>query len=216
MHLIRLALAFLAVSLALTTLASAQQTMDHSMSAPATEGSLGHDHQGAAVSVTFDELTRTASQLEAARRATAKYQDARVAEADGYHAFGPDVPGMGIHYVGTHSRGFDVEHPDILLYEKNDRAPGGFSLVGVSYLLTAEPDANGQPRNPPFPKSLVSWHRHANLCIFPDRSVKAKLTETDCVAQGGRFNALTQWMVHAWIWKDSPVGVFSPTNPLVR
>jgi hypothetical protein len=38
----------------------------------------------------------------------------------------------------------------------------------------------------------------------------------DCQQQGGRFIAETDWMVHAWIWKDSPAGVFSPTNPDVE
>ena len=79
-----------------------------------------------------------------------------------------------------------------------------------------ETDADVQPKNPPFPKSLASWHRHSDLCVFSDRSVKANVTETDYVVQGWRFTALTQWMVHAWIWKDSPTGVFSPTNPDVR
>lgn len=209
-------IACIAVLFAVSTIAPGQQTMQHSTPDHSTEMSMGHEHHGNTVPVSYDELTRTASQLETARRATAKYQDVRIAEADGYHAMGPDVPGMGIHYVGPHGSGFDIEHPEILLYEKNETVRGGLSLVGVSYLLRAEPDADGQPKNPPFPKSLASWHRHSNLCVFPDGSVKANLTETDCAAQGGRFNALTQWMVHAWIWKDSPTGVFSPTNPDVR
>ena len=175
------------------------------------------DHQhGAAVAVTYEEITRTAGLLEAAHKATTKYQDVQVAEAEGFRAIGPDVPGMGIHYVGSHRNGFDAERPDILLYEKNHAAPSGYQLVGVSYLLTADTDTDGQPKNPPLPKSLARWHRHANLCVFPDRSVRADLSESDCKAQGGRFNALTQWMVHAWIWKDSPAGVFSPTNPNVQ
>ena len=33
------------------------------------------------------------------------------------------------------------------------------------------------------------------------------------LARGGKFTAETQWMIHAWIWKDSPTGVFSPTHP---
>jgi len=209
-------LAFAAVFLALTTLAMGQQTTEANMPGHSMAMSMEHEGHGTAVPVTYEELTKTASQLEAARRATAKYQDVHIAETAGYHAMGPDVPGMGIHYVGSHASGFDLEHPDILLYEKNEAVPGGLSLVGVSYLLRAETDSDGQPRNPPFPKSLASWHRHSDLCVFPDRSVKGHLTETDCVAQGGRFNALTQWMVHAWIWKDSPTGVFSPTNPSVH
>ena len=68
----------------------------------------------------------------------------------------------------------------------------------------------------PVSKSLASWHRHADLCVLPDRSVNGQLTAEQCGTLGGQFTALTQWMVHAWIWKDSPTGVFSATNPTVR
>lgn len=200
----------------LSSFAAAQQPMEN-MAGHHMEMSMGHEHHGTGAPVTYEELTRTAAQLEAARRATAKYQDVRAAEADGYRAIGPDVPGMGIHYVdvGPHSPGFSVERPDILLYEKS-AASSDYTLVGVSYLLNAEADADSQPKNPPFPKSLASWHRHENICVLPDRSTPGGLTEDQCKARGGRFTAETQWMIHAWIWKDSPTGVFSPTNPNVR
>src|SRR5215468_806897 len=58
-----------------------------------------HEHSMAAPPVTFAELETTAAQLEKARRATEKYRNVQMAEADGYKATGPDVPGMGIHYV---------------------------------------------------------------------------------------------------------------------
>jgi hypothetical protein len=175
-----------------------------------------HDH-GTAVPVSYVEITKTASMLQAARHATEKYKDVRVAEADGYGQIGPDVPGMGIHFVGTRTgTKFDVEHPSILLYEKDTSASSGYALVGVSYLLNAPEGPDGQPSDPPLPKSLASWHRHANICVLADRSVKTGLTADQCTAQGGDFTAETQWMIHAWIWKDSPAGVFSPTNPTVR
>lgn len=200
------------------------QPAPHAMN---THMEMSHDqHHAASSPVTFAELETTAAQLEKARRATEKYRNVQEAEADGFQAIGPDVPGMGIHYVhvscghrsnaGSPASGFDVEHPDILLYEKDPAAPGGYVLVGVSYLFVAEPDNDGQPKNPPFPKSLASWHRHSDICVLPDRSVKTQLNEEQCKAQGGRFTALTQWMVHAWIWKDSPEGVFSPKNPTVQ
>ncbi len=108
------------------------------------------------------------------------------------------------------------QHPSILLYEKDPSAAGGYLLVGVSYLLNAPEGADGQPPDSPFPKSLASWHRHANICVLADRSVKSSLTADQCASQGGNFTAETQWMIHAWIWKDSPAGVFSPTNRAVR
>ena len=174
-----------------------------------------HDHASGAP-ISYADLKDTVSRLERARQATAKYQDARIAEADGYQAIGPDVPGMGIHYVLSARRdGFDLEKPPILLYEKNSSAPGGYSLVGVSYLLTAAEGPDGQPVTSPFPKSLAVWHRHENICVLPDRSTPMGLSEGQCREKGGQFTAETQWMVHAWIWKDSPLGVFSPTNPAV-
>ena len=204
----------LSLSCFLSALALAQ-------SAPASMGhdmnmSHGHDHD-AAVPISYSDLTKTAAMLEQARRATEKYQDVRVAEADGYQAIGPDVPGMGIHYIGSKGgASFDIEQPAILLYEKNPSVAGGYQLVGVSYLFSAVAGPDGQPQDPPFPKALAQWHRHENLCVLADRSVRAHLHESECAAQGGHFTAESEWMVHAWIWKDSPTGVFAPTNPSVQ
>lgn len=176
-----------------------------------------HPHGSPAVAITFAELEQTAQRLAAARQATEKYQDVRVAEAAGYRAIGPNVEGMGIHYVRqADAHRFSITEPPILLYEREAGGLTGLRLVGVSYLLVAPADADGQPVNPPFPKALASWHKHNNVCVLPDNSASVDLSESQCVARGGRFTAETSWMVHAWIWKDSPGGVFSPTNPLVR
>ena len=176
-----------------------------------------HDHGDRTPAVTYAELQRTSEQLAAARAATAKYQDVRRAEADGYRAIGPDVPGMGVHYVrsGGTDR-FSITEPPILLYEPDATGPGGWRLVGVSYLLVAPTDSAGHPVSPPLPNSLAGWHKHNNVCVLPDNSASVQLTEGQCRAQGGRFTAETSWMLHAWIWKDSPAGVFSATNPLVK
>ncbi|HLJ87646.1 MAG TPA: hypothetical protein VKZ53_12550 [Candidatus Angelobacter sp.] len=167
--------------------------------------------------ITYTELKNTAADLERAKQATAKYQDVHVAEADGYQPVGPDIPGMGVHYVLTmEPNGFELEKPPILLYEKSPGAPGGYSLVGVSYLWNAPEGPDGQPLNPPFPKSLASWHRHENVCVLAHLANPHGLSEKQCRDQGGRFIAKTQWLVHAWIWKDNPSGVFSPENPALR
>jgi hypothetical protein len=184
---------------------------------PAAQMADAHSHGAPVAAITFAELERTAEELAAARRATEKYQDVRTAEASGYRAIGPNVPGMGIHYVRPNGpQGFSVTEPPILLYERDAAAPGGLRLVGVSYLLVAPAAADGQPANPPFPKALASWHKHNNVCVLPDNSASVDLSEAQCTSRGGRFTAETSWMLHAWIWKDSPAGVFSPTNPLVR
>lgn len=167
--------------------------------------------------VSYAELKNTVTQLERARHATAKYQDVRVAEAEGYRAIGPEVPGMGIHFVLTlQAKGFDIEKPPILLYQKDQTAPGGYSLVGVTYLWDGAEGPDGQPLDPPFPKSLARWHRHANICVLPGIANPHGLSENQCREQGGHFVAQSPWMVHAWIWKDNPAGIFSPDNPALR
>ena len=180
-------------------------------------GTSTHSHGAAVPPITFAELKQTAQQLDAARKATEKYQDVRAAEAAGYRAVGPNVTGMGVHYVRqTDHQYFSITEPPILLYERDLGEQGGLRLVGVSYLLVAPSDTDGQPANPPFPKALAAWHKHNNVCVLPDNSASVDLTASQCTARGGRFTAETSWMVHAWIWKDSPAGVFSPTNPLVK
>lgn len=176
-----------------------------------------HAHGDPRPAITYAELQRTSEQLATARAATARYQDVRRAEADGYRAIGPYVPGMGVHYVrgGAPDR-FSITEPPILLYERDAAGPGGLRLVGVSYLLVAPSDSAGGPQSPPLAKSLASWHKHNNVCVLPDNSASIQLTETQCRAQGGRFTEETSWMLHAWIWKDSPAGVFSFFNPLIK
>lgn len=175
---------------------------------------MSHGHDG--VAVTFSDLQSTVDALKRAQSATEKYQDVRAAEADGYRVFGPYVAGMGFHYVNTRltRTGFDPERPPILLYEKD--AASGLRLVGVSYTLPAHAGDDEQPVAAPFPRALAAWHKHQNICLFADRSIRMKLNDAECIQQGGRFIATTDWMLHAWIWKDNPAGVFSPTNPEIR
>ncbi len=208
------AVACLCIASAAGPSASSQNTNNH---AAMPEHSGMHEHMSAGAAVTMAELESTVTQLTLARHATEKYLDARVAVAEGYEAIGPYVPGMGYHYVNTKSSSdFDIEHPPILVYEKDTTAAQGLRLVGVSYLLNAPTGANGQPTTSPFPPALASWHKHSNICRFPDRSVATNLDASQCEQRGGAFTAETQWMIHAWIWKDSPAGVFSPMNPSVK
>lgn len=184
---------------------------------PTSTAAQTHEHGRPVPAITYAELRRTSEQLAAARAATAKYQDVHRAEADGYRAIGPDVPGMGVHYVRDgRPNGFSPSEPPILLYEPDSAAPGRLRLVGVSYLLVAPTGSDGQPEAPPFSNAIASWHKHNNVCVLPDNSATVQLTEAQCQARSGHFTQETSWMVHAWIWRDSPAGVFSFTNPLVK
>jgi hypothetical protein len=210
-------IALLGISLtaiALTALAyqehSSPDGNSHAMHAAAP-----HAMHAIASTLSFTELQQTASDLERARLATAKFQDVHAAEAAGYQKLGGDFPGMGTHFVLTMEPGkFDVEKPPILLYVKN--SDGGYTLGGVGYLFDAPAGPDGQPVNPPFPKSLALWHQHDNICMLPNIDNPHGLSEAECRGKGGHFVAKTPWLVHAWIWKDNPQGVFSPENPSTR
>ena len=112
---------------------------------PTMAGAGSHSHGTPVPAITFAELKHTAEQLDAAREATQKYQDVRAAEAAGYRAVGPNVPGMGLHYVRqADHQNFSITEPPILLYERDPAGQGGLRLVGVSYLLVAPSDTDGQ------------------------------------------------------------------------
>jgi hypothetical protein len=184
----------------------------------ASSGSvMPHPSHTSGAALTYEELKKTAAELEQARQATAKYQDVHMAEADGYQVVGGDMPGMGVHYVLTmEPNRFDIEKPPVLLYVKNSAPQEGYSLAGVGYFWDAPEGPDHQPLNSPFPKSLAVWHRHENICVLPHLENPHGLSESQCREQGGRFIPQTQWLVHAWIWKDNPTGVFSPENPALR
>ena len=170
------------------------------------------DEYGAAVS--YAELKKTVDELECVREVTAKYRDVKVAQADGYQERGVEMKGMGVHFVREmEPDAFHLEKPPMLVYEKDPSGPGGYSLVGVVYLLKGAEGPDGQPVNNPFPKPLAMWHHHATVCMLSASEHVNNLSEDQCRQRGGHYN--DEWMLHAWIWKDSPRGVFSPKNPLV-
>jgi hypothetical protein len=209
--------AALVLVLSLSAWAQHPQHAPANMDQPASGNVMPHPSHANGAPISYAELKNTVALLDRARQATAKYQDVRVAEADGYQVVGPDSPGMGVHFVLTmEPKGFDIEKPPILLYVKDPAAQGGYTLAGVSYLWNAPEGPDGQPMNPPFPKSLAPWHRHDNICVLPHLENPHGLTESQCREQGGHFIGKSQWLVHAWIWKDNPSGVFSPDNPALR
>jgi len=219
------AVRFVAALLALSLYAMAQTTQQPPVSGPqpASHAMEMHDHDTHEMhdhnthedeypaALSYADLKKTADELEHVRQITAKYRDVSVARADGYIELGAEIKGMGIHFVrDMEPKAFDLERPPMLVYEKN---ADGYNLAGVVYLMKASEGPDGQPANNPFPKPLAIWHHHAHVCQLSATDHVTKLSEEECKRRGGHFN--DSWMIHAWIWKDSPVGVFSPKNPLV-
>ena len=103
--------------------------------------------------------------VDAARKAVAKYLDYRVALADGFKIFHPELPQKIYHftdyqYAIEEAFRFNPERPTSLLYEKRG---DGYKLVGVMY--TAPKRFNEDQLNERIPLSIAQWHEHVNfLC----------------------------------------------------
>lgn len=142
------------------------------------------------------------AEIEAIRAALAKYKDPYVAVRDLYlstvgcvHYDGSkmeghmDYPkgGMGIHFVNLTIQGPpDPTKPNVLIYEPVD---GKLQLVAVEWLVPLaaakeRPNLLGQPFEGPM-------EGHEPL-----------------IPQG-----FHHYDLHAWLFKDNPNGMFSPTHP---
>jgi hypothetical protein len=137
-----------------------------------------------------DLLTRVAAE-------TIKFAATAQALAAGYEedqhcVQHPDLGSMGAHWVnGPLMDGeFDAMKPEVLLYEPQPN--GGVQLVGVEYIVIAEPDTDleGAAR-PDF-----DGHPFDVGGVGP------------LMAQG-----VPHWSLHVWVHRANPAGVFAPFNP---
>ena len=145
------------------------------------------------------------AELDAIRAALSKYKDPYVAVRDLYlstvacvHYDGTEMAGhmhypkgaMGIHFVNVTIQGpLDPLKPNVLIYEPKD---GKLELVAVEWLVPLDvakerPSILGQPFQGPM-------EGHEPL-------IRAGFHHYD---------------LHAWLFKDNPNGMFSPTNPDVN
>jgi hypothetical protein len=132
--------------------------------------------------------------LAAANRAAAAFQDVELAEAAGYVSTldtlgcfeDPARGGMGLHYLNE-------------------------SLVDTTVDATApealvyELDADGQITE------LVAHEYIVPIDVWTE-SGPPRLFDLDF----HQHPVLPLWILHTWIWKDNPMGVFEDFNPRVR
>jgi hypothetical protein len=142
------------------------------------------------------------AEIDAIRQALAKYEDPYVAVRDLYlstvacvHYDGTKMEGhmdypkgaMGVHFVNLTIQGPpDPMKPNVLVYEPKD---GKLQLVAAEWLVPLSaakerPTLLGQPFQGPM-------EGHEPL-----------------IPQG-----FHHYDLHAWLFKDNPLGMFSPTNP---
>jgi hypothetical protein len=134
------------------------------------------------------------SDLAKIRRATAQFHRTEAAQAAGYdlrsgldYCFHkPGVGGMGFHYINTDILDTTV---DLLHPEAMvyTPSPDGLQLGAVEYIVPQDKwDATGSTE----PPMLMGMHLHLN-------------------------ENLHVYVLHAWIWKNNPSGIFKDWNPNV-
>ena len=187
-----------------------------------TAGAGEHVHQAAGsagrtqhdgTSISWEQLREIDRMLTLAKEATEKYRDVRVARADGYRQVTAIYPGTGAHFAdldllaaGT----FHVTRPTALQYARG--ADGGFELVGVAWVLPGKADDSP----PSFFAPLGQWHFHDEHARCFRRIGQDAFSEftaaAACAAAGGVFVEAGHWMLHAWLFRPSPDGVFAAKN----
>jgi hypothetical protein len=169
-----------------------------------------------------DEDRHRADQISATlAQAIEKYRDYRVALADGFHIFAPNLPQAQYHfsnYWNGYLEGFtfDPARPTSLLYKKTK---DGYELIGAMY--TAPRTASLDELNERVPLGVARWHQHTNLCM-PKRGEGAHAdwtkfgftgsisSEEECQEAGGRFYpVIFGWMVHVYPFESTVAKVWA-------
>ena len=162
------------------------------------------------VRMSREELATLVRQLDSVRESTERYRDVDVALADGFTQVTDEVPNMGAHFVSAWRSldvAFDPSEPEILLYVRDEA--GEWELVGTAFVLPIPLVSSDHPEA--FAGPLDNWHVHYDLCTGPNLRSRSA-TPQECEAHGGIWVPAYGWMIHAWVWVDSPLGVFSMWN----
>ena len=159
------------------------------------------------------------------RAAIERYTDVKVAEADGFKQFAPQIKHQHMYHFTNYTYAaeaafrFNPEHPTSLLYQ--DDGHGGMKLIGA--MFTAPKNATPEELDARVPLSIATWHAHVNLC-WPPREQRAEMlgknrrfglagsiaTQEACEAAGGRFfPQVFGWMVHVYPWEADPKQAWS-------
>lgn len=160
---------------------------------------------------------------EEARKAGEKYINYRVALADGFKIFHPELPQTIYHFTSARNAveaqfRFNPERPTSLLYEKHG---DDYKLIGVMY--TAPKRFTEDQLDQRIPLSIAQWHEHVNFCLPPSGQKKQMLgphplfgirgsisTQESCDAAGGRFLPVVfNWMVHVYPFEKDQASIWS-------
>ncbi|MGH3002732.1 MAG: hypothetical protein ACRDM1_08760 [Gaiellaceae bacterium] len=156
--------------------------------------------------VTAAGATADAGGIAAARAATAQFHRFDVAEAAGYTAEVIDVNGvaciddptggMGIHYLNPSLLDGQVDEssPELVIYEPTK--DGRLRLVAVEYLVLKS-----------------AWEAAHGGAGAPAPTLFGQPMEL--VQAGNRYGLPDFYEMHAWLWKENPLGMHNDWNPTV-
>jgi hypothetical protein len=197
--------------------------------AGAADGAMAHEHMdmGPHMKMTAprprtpEDQRRADAIVEALRGAIGRYRDYRVAVADGFVQYLPNLKQPRYHftnwgYAYQAQFRFDPSRPTSLLYKPT---ADGFELVGAMY--TAPQRFDEDQLDERVPLSVAAWHQHVNICL-PPKSAYATAdwrrfgfagtiaTAGECAASGGIFHpVIFGWMVHVYPFEQDPAKVWA-------
>ena len=128
----------------------------------------------------------TAMELKQAHRATERYQDINNAIADGYADINVVMPNMGYHYQKLSLVDSIFDITQPEFLVYNKTQDSSFKLVAVEYAIPLDKSIDA-PKG--FTGQQDVWDHNTDFGL---------------------------WLLHAWVWKYNPDGVFNPTNPNVH
>jgi len=170
---------------------------------------------------TPDDLARADEVVKSLRASLERSKDYRVALAEGYQIFLPNLAQPQYHFTNywngfMEAFAFDAARPTSLLYKKTK---SGYELIGAMY--TMPKNATEEQLNARVPLSVASWHLHTNLCM-PQKGQGARAdwtkfglagsisTQEACDQAGGRFMpSVFGWMVHVYPFESSPEKIWA-------
>ena len=219
-----------AVLLVLAATARADAQHSHSDSAPVMSAvdmsaMAAHMETTPARKVTVADSLRALAIVNDLRVAISRYRDVKVAEADGFKMFAPQIRNQLVYHFTKNLWAlenqftFNAARPTSLLYRRG--AQGNFVLVGAMYTAPKRYLASDLDKR--IPTSVAQWHKHINWCLPPLRETErwtevkngrpvfgplGVATREACHEAGGRFvKEVFGWMVHA--------NVFASNDPKV-
>jgi len=196
----------------------------------AADGAMAHEHMdmGPHMKMTAPrppaagDQRRADALVQTLRGAIARYRDYRVAIADGFIQYLPNIPQHIYHftnygYARQAELAFDPARPTSLLYKPV--AGGGFELVGAMYTAPRRFDEDQLDERVPL--SVAAWHEHVNICLPPKSAYATSdwrrfgfrgtiATASECQASGGIFHpVIFNWMVHVYPFEQEPAKIWA-------